>query len=218
MPNHVHILATPREDHAASRMMQDVGRAYVGYVNRRHGRTGALYEGRFKSSLVETTRYFLACMRYIEMNPVRARMVDRPGAFSGRATARTSRANRPGCSLRIPNTSTWDQTRSNARHPTAACSAIPRAKRSYGPERERERERERGGDEGKARPSAPRTIASTWLHVPEQARCFRPARATLFCPLFREKRALTPFSLAGGGFRRGRAGRRGRGGRRRRRP
>ena len=62
-------------------MMQDLGRAYVAHVNKRHGRTGALYEGRFKSSLVETTRYFLACMRYIEMNPLRARMADRPGAF-----------------------------------------------------------------------------------------------------------------------------------------
>jgi putative transposase len=81
MPNHVHLLATPREDHAASRMMQDLGRAYVTHVNKRHCRTGALYEGRFKSSLVETTRYFLACMRYIEMNPVRARMADSPGAY-----------------------------------------------------------------------------------------------------------------------------------------
>jgi putative transposase len=81
MPNHVHILATPREDHAASRMMQDVGRAYVAYVNKRHQRTGALYEGRFKSSLVETTRYFLACMRYIEMNPVRAHLASGPDAY-----------------------------------------------------------------------------------------------------------------------------------------
>ena len=81
MPNHVHVLATPREEHAASRLMQDVGRAYVAYVNKHHGRTGALYEGRFKSSLVETARYFLACMRYIEMNPVRARMAVRPDAY-----------------------------------------------------------------------------------------------------------------------------------------
>jgi len=81
MPNHVHILATPRELHAMSRMMQDVGRAYVAYVNKRHGRSGALYEGRFRSSLVETTRYFLACMRYIEMNPVRARLSVRPDAY-----------------------------------------------------------------------------------------------------------------------------------------
>ncbi|HST00766.1 MAG TPA: transposase [Usitatibacter sp.] len=81
MPNHVHILATPRVDHAASLAMQDVGRAYVSNLNKLHGRTGALYEGRFKSSLVETTRYFLACMRYIEMNPVRARLAPNPTSF-----------------------------------------------------------------------------------------------------------------------------------------
>jgi putative transposase len=62
-------------------MMQDLGRAYVSHVNKLHGRTGALYEGRFKSSLVETARYFLACMRYIEMNPVRARLSSNPADF-----------------------------------------------------------------------------------------------------------------------------------------
>ena len=81
MSNHVHLLATPRLDHAASRMMQDVGRSYVMHVNKLHGRTGALFEGRFKSGLVETTRYFLACMRYVEMNPVRARLVPHPALF-----------------------------------------------------------------------------------------------------------------------------------------
>jgi putative transposase len=81
MSNHVHILATPRAEHGASRMMQDLGRAYVTHVNKLHGRTGALYEGRFKSSLVETARYFLACMRYIETNPVRARMVSHPASY-----------------------------------------------------------------------------------------------------------------------------------------
>jgi putative transposase len=81
MPNHVHMLATPRREHAASRMMQDLGRAYVAHVNKLHGRTGALYEGRFRSSLVETTRYFLACMRYIEMNPVRARITQDPRRY-----------------------------------------------------------------------------------------------------------------------------------------
>jgi putative transposase len=81
MPNHVHILATPRVEHAASLTMQDVGRAYVSNLNKLHRRTGALYEGRFKSSLVETTRYFIACMRYIEMNPVRARIAAYPAAF-----------------------------------------------------------------------------------------------------------------------------------------
>ncbi|HSS26786.1 MAG TPA: transposase, partial [Usitatibacter sp.] len=81
MPNHVHILATSRAEYGASRMMQDLGRAYVSHVNKLHGRTGALYEGRFKSSLVETARYFLACMRYIEMNPVRARLTSNPADF-----------------------------------------------------------------------------------------------------------------------------------------
>ena len=81
MPNHVHILATPRVEHAASLTIQDVGRAYVSNLNKLYGRTGALYEGRFKSSLVETTRYFIACMRYIEMNPVRARIAPDPASF-----------------------------------------------------------------------------------------------------------------------------------------
>jgi putative transposase len=81
MSNHVHMLATGRVEGAASRMMQDLGRAYVSHVNKLHGRTGALYEGRFKSSVVETREYLLRCMRYIELNPVRARMVAHPGAF-----------------------------------------------------------------------------------------------------------------------------------------
>ena len=82
MDNHVHILATARVPCGISRMMQDVGRAYVKRVNWKYKRTGALYEGRFKSSLVETGSYFLTCMRYIELNPVRARMVDHPAQFA----------------------------------------------------------------------------------------------------------------------------------------
>ena len=81
MSNHVHLLATPRCAGALSRAMQELGRAYVSYVNKVHHRTGGLYEGRFKSSVVETTRYFLACMRYIEMNPVRAGITPHPGAY-----------------------------------------------------------------------------------------------------------------------------------------
>jgi len=81
MTNHVHLLATPLRERAASRAMQDLGRAYVPYINKIRGRTGSLFEGRFKSSIVETARYFLACMRYIEMNPVRAGMVSRPGSY-----------------------------------------------------------------------------------------------------------------------------------------
>lgn len=82
MDNHVHLLATAKAPFAISRMMQDVGRAYVKHVNSRHKRTGTLYEGRFKSSLVETQSYLLACMRYIEMNPVRAGLVRNPSEFA----------------------------------------------------------------------------------------------------------------------------------------
>ena len=75
MTNHVHLLVTPRDPGAVSRMMQAIGRRYVACFNARYRRTGTLWEGRFKAALVGSVRYVLACYRYIEMNPVRARMV-----------------------------------------------------------------------------------------------------------------------------------------------
>lgn len=78
MTNHVHLLVTGLERGAVSRMMQRVGRCYVARFNARYRRTGTLWEGRFKSSLVDSERYLLACHRYIELNPVRAAMVARP--------------------------------------------------------------------------------------------------------------------------------------------
>jgi len=75
MDNHFHLLLTPPSPQALSRMMQALGRRYVGAHNAVHRRTGTLWEGRFKCSPVETDRYFLACMRYIELNPVRAGLV-----------------------------------------------------------------------------------------------------------------------------------------------
>lgn len=78
MDNHVHLLATPDADDTLSLAMQDLGRRYVRWFNRRHGRTGTLWEGRFRSSLVEADRYLLACQRYIESNPVRAGLVETP--------------------------------------------------------------------------------------------------------------------------------------------
>ena len=74
MTNHVHLLVTPRQQGATSRMMQAIGRRYVGSFNARYQRTGTLREGRFKSALVDSERYALACYRYIELNPVRAGM------------------------------------------------------------------------------------------------------------------------------------------------
>jgi putative transposase len=78
MTNHVHLLLTPNRPAAVSSTMQDVGRRYVQHVNFRYGRSGTLWEGRFKASLVDTEKYFLACCRYIELNPVRAGMVEAP--------------------------------------------------------------------------------------------------------------------------------------------
>jgi putative transposase len=75
MTNHVHLLLTPEERSSISSVMQYVGRKYVPYVNSKYGRSGTLWEGRFKASTVETSNYLLACYRYIEMNPVRAGMV-----------------------------------------------------------------------------------------------------------------------------------------------
>jgi putative transposase len=75
MTNHVHLLVTPAAPGGVSRMMQAIGRRYVACFNARYRRTGTLWEGRFKSALVDSDRYVLACYRYIELNPVRAAMV-----------------------------------------------------------------------------------------------------------------------------------------------
>ncbi|MCY4745615.1 transposase [Pelomonas sp. UHG3] len=72
MDNHLHLLLTPPSADALSRMMQSVGRRYVGWFNARHQRSGTLWEGRFRAGLIEGDRHLLACMRYIELNPVRA--------------------------------------------------------------------------------------------------------------------------------------------------
>jgi putative transposase len=72
MTNHVHLLVTPDHAGAVARMMQAVGRRYVRFVNDALQRTGTLWEGRYKSCLVDSERYVLACQRYIELNPVRA--------------------------------------------------------------------------------------------------------------------------------------------------
>jgi putative transposase len=81
MGNHVHLLTTPDTADAISLLMKDVGQRYAQYVNRAYGRTGGLWEGRFRSSFVETERYLLCCQRYIELNPVRAGMVTAPGDY-----------------------------------------------------------------------------------------------------------------------------------------
>jgi putative transposase len=78
MGNHLHLLVTPQQDQALPKMMQAVGRSYVQVFNKVHGRTGTLWEGRYRSTLIQTDRYLLACMAYIDLNPVRAQMVAQP--------------------------------------------------------------------------------------------------------------------------------------------
>lgn len=75
MDNHFHLLATPETQDALPKMMQAVGRRYVRYFNDTQGRSGTLWEGRYKSTLIQAERHLLACMAYIDLNPVRAGMV-----------------------------------------------------------------------------------------------------------------------------------------------
>ncbi|OQK18776.1 transposase [Methyloprofundus sedimenti] len=82
MTNHVHLLCTPRAHNAVSLMMQSLGRQYIRYFNFSYKRTGSLWEGRFKSCLVQEENYLLHLYRYIELNPVRAGMVKQPSDYS----------------------------------------------------------------------------------------------------------------------------------------
>lgn len=81
MGNHFHLLATPETAKGLPDMMQAVGRRYVRYFNGRYGRSGTLWEGRYRSTLVQAERYLLACMVYIDLNPVRAGMVQEPAQY-----------------------------------------------------------------------------------------------------------------------------------------
>jgi len=82
MTNHVHLLCTPKANNALSLMMQSLGRQYVRYFNFSYKRTGTLWEGRFKSCLVQEENYLLQLYRYIELNPVRAGMVKEPSDYN----------------------------------------------------------------------------------------------------------------------------------------
>ena len=81
MTNHVHLLLTPRNADVVPKLIISLGRRYVQYVNRSYRRTGTLWDSRYKSSLVQAETYLLACQRYIELNPVRAGMVEEPGHY-----------------------------------------------------------------------------------------------------------------------------------------
>ncbi|MBS1170871.1 MAG: transposase [Burkholderiaceae bacterium] len=81
LPNQVHFLATPVDETGLARMMQWIGRYYVPYFNLKYSRTGTLWQGRFRTSVIESEQYFLPCCRYIEMNPVREGLVAHPADY-----------------------------------------------------------------------------------------------------------------------------------------
>ena len=81
MTNHVHLLVSPVSRHGVGGLMKRLGQRYVQYINRTYKRSGTLWEGRFRSCLVQEESYLLACQRYIEMNPVRANMVGHPAEY-----------------------------------------------------------------------------------------------------------------------------------------
>lgn len=81
MTNHVHLLLTPSDPAGPSRMMQAVGRRYVRLYNEQRERTGSLWDGRFRSRRIMSEQHMLACMRYIELNPVRAGLCGRPERY-----------------------------------------------------------------------------------------------------------------------------------------
>lgn len=82
MTNHVHLLVTPQRTESAGLMMKHLGQRYVQYINRTYRRSGTLWEGRYRSCLAQEDTYVLACYRYIELNPVRAGMVDHPADYA----------------------------------------------------------------------------------------------------------------------------------------
>jgi putative transposase len=82
MTNHIHLLVTPQHASGVSFMIQRLAQRYVRTINRTYRRTGTLWDGRYKAGLVDTERYLLTCMRYIELNPVRAHMVAHPSDYA----------------------------------------------------------------------------------------------------------------------------------------
>ncbi len=81
MANHVHLLITPRTEKSIGKAMQMIGRYYVQYFNQSYERSGTLWEGRYKATVVDAENYLLSCSRYIELNPVRSGLVSDPSEY-----------------------------------------------------------------------------------------------------------------------------------------
>jgi putative transposase len=110
MPNHVHLLVTPRSAEGLAMTMKAVAQFYTQHINKASGRTGSLWEGRYRSCLVMTEGYVLACYRYVELNPVAAGMVEHPGAYrwsSYRANAEAAAGSFVEPHLAFPGANTY---------------------------------------------------------------------------------------------------------------
>lgn len=105
MTNHAHVLLTTGSHDGPSRLMQDLGRRYVRYFNGKHGRTGTLWEGRFKAHPVQSDEHVLCVYRYIELNPVRAGLVSNPGSYRWSSHAHNALGN---CDARLAAHATYD--------------------------------------------------------------------------------------------------------------
>lgn len=182
MTNHVHLLLTPKCPGDVSRLMQALGRRYVRYVNDRYRRTGTLWEGRFKSSLVTGDDYLLRCQRYIELNPVRARMVAGPGDYAWSSHRGTALAHRD--TLLTPHAGwhalgetdalrrdRWRQLVLDAVSPdeTEAIRLHLKRQNLYGPDRFRRAiEAQLGRALGPSKPGRPRTARADGAQPQEQ--------------------------------------------------
>ena len=125
MSNHVHLLLTPRSAALIPRLLMSLGRRYVPYFNRRYNRTGTLWESRYRSSLVTSDYYLLACHRYIEMNPVRAGLPRIRQIIDGRAMGKMRWGEMMRSSRRTPFI--WHSARTpRGAAPPIACSSTLR--------------------------------------------------------------------------------------------
>ena len=104
MTNHVHLLLTPSSETSVSRLMQCLGRPYVRYFNYTYQRSGALWEGRVKACVEDADNYLLQCQQYIELNPVRAGMVETPGEYRWSSYRPMAWVNRSNCGHRTLST------------------------------------------------------------------------------------------------------------------
>ena len=139
MTNHIHLLVTPSGADDMARMMQSVGRRYSGDVNARYGRTGTLWEGRYRSCVVDSDRYLFTCARYIELNPVRAGLVRHPAGYRWSSYHHNAeRADPTRWSHRTRSIGISARDEIVAPRPTAPCSrprSMPRRSATCGPPR-----------------------------------------------------------------------------------